>query len=47
MTDGAVRALDVKVGDTILFGKYSGTEVKLDSEELLMMREEDVMAIVE
>ena len=44
---GDVRPLDVKVGDKILFGKYSGTEVKVDGEELLVMREEDVMAIIE
>lgn len=47
LEDGHVRPLDVKVGDKILFGKYSGTEVKVDGEELLVMREEDVMAIVE
>ncbi|MBK2124305.1 co-chaperone GroES [Fangia hongkongensis] len=47
LTDGGVRALDVKIGDKVLFGKYSGTEVKLDGEELLMMREEDIMAVVE
>ena len=45
LEDGSVRALDVKVGDKILFGKYSGTEVKLDGDELLVMREEDIMAI--
>ena len=39
--------LDVKVGDTVLFGKYSGTEVKVEGEELLVMREEDIMAGVE
>jgi chaperonin GroES len=44
---GNVRPLDVKVGDKILFGKYSGTEVKVDGDELVVMREEDVMAIVE
>jgi len=44
---GKVQGLDVKVGDTILFGKYSGTEVKLDGEEHLIMREEDIMAIIE
>ena len=44
---GTVRPLDVKVGDKILFGKYSGTEVKLDGEELLVMREEDCMAVIE
>jgi len=47
LTDGTIRALDVKIGDKIVFGKYSGTEVKLDGEELLMMREEDIMAVVE
>ena len=41
-----VRALDVKVGDEILFGKYSGTEVKVEGEDLLVMREEDIMAVV-
>jgi len=40
-------SLDVKVGDKILFGKYSGTEVKVDGEELVVMREEDVMAVIE
>jgi chaperonin GroES len=47
LEDGNVRPLDVKVGDKILFGKYSGTEVKIDGEELLVMREEDVMAVIE
>ncbi|MBS0389206.1 MAG: co-chaperone GroES [Proteobacteria bacterium] len=47
LEDGTVRALDVKVGDKILFGKYSGTEVKVDGDELVVMREEDVMAIIE
>ena len=47
LEDGSVRALDVKVGDKILFGKYGGTEVKVDGEELLVMREEDVMAVIE
>ena len=47
LEDGSVRALDVKVGDKILFGKYSGTEVKVEGEELLVIREEDVMAVVE
>ena len=42
-----MRPCDVKVGDKILFGKYSGTEVKVDGEELVVMREEDVMAVVE
>ena len=44
---GEVRPLDVKVGDKILFGKYSGTEVKVDGEDLLVMREDDVMAVIE
>jgi chaperonin GroES len=47
LESGEVRPLDVKVGDNILFGKYSGTEVKVDGEELLVMREEDVMAVIE
>jgi chaperonin GroES len=46
LEDGKVRPLDVKVGDKILFGKYSGTEVKLDGEEVVVMREEDIMAVV-
>ena len=44
---GEVRPLDVKAGDRILFGKWSGTEVKLDGEELLIMKESDVMGILE
>jgi len=47
LDNGDSRALDVKVGDTVLFGKYSGTEVKVDGEELLVMREDDLMAIFE
>ena len=47
LEDGKVRPLDVKVNDRVLFGKYSGTEVKLDGEELLVMREEDIMAVIE
>jgi chaperonin GroES len=47
LENGAVRALDVKVGDKILFGKYSGTEVKVDGDDLLVMREEDIMAVIE
>jgi chaperonin GroES len=47
LEDGQVRPLDVKIGDKILFGKYSGTEVKVDGEELVVMREEDVMAVIE
>ncbi len=44
--DGALQPLDVKKGDTILYGKYSGTEVKIDGEELLIMRESDIMGIL-
>ncbi len=44
---GDVRALDVKVGDKILFGKYSGTEVKVEGEDLLIMREEDILGVIE
>ena len=47
LEDGQVRPLDVKVGDKILFGKYSGTEVKVEGEELLVMREEDLMGVIE
>jgi chaperonin GroES len=47
LEDGRVRPCDIKVGDTILFGKYTGTEVKVEGEELLVMREEDVMAVIE
>ena len=46
MEDGKVRPLDVKVGDRILFGKYSGTTVKIDNVELLVMREDDIMGII-
>jgi chaperonin GroES len=45
--DGKLTPLDVKVGDTILFGKYSGSEIKLDGEEHLIMREEDILGVVE
>jgi chaperonin GroES len=44
---GELRALDVKAGDRILFGKWSGTEVKVDGEELLIMKESDIMGILE
>ncbi len=47
LENGQLRAVDVKVGDRILFGKYSGTEVRVGNEELVVMREEDVMAVVE
>ncbi len=45
--DGKVTPVDVKVGDTILFGKYSGSEIKLNGEEHLIMREEDILGVVE
>ena len=45
--DGKLHALDVKVGDRILFGKWSGTEVKIDGEELLIMKESDVMGVLD
>ena len=45
--DGKVRPIAVKKGDKVLFGKYSGTEVKVDGHELLVMREEDLMAVIE
>ncbi len=45
--NGEIRPLDVKVGDKVLFGKYSGTEVKVEGEELLVMREDDIMGVVE
>ena len=45
--NGDVRALDVKVGDTVLFGKYAGTEVKVDGDDLLVMKEDDIMAVIE
>jgi len=44
---GEVRALDVKVGDKVLFGKYAGTAVKVEDEELLVMREDDIVAVIE
>ena len=47
LENGEVRPLDVKAGDKVLFGKYSGTEVKVGDEELLVMREEDIMGVVE
>ena len=45
--DGSVSPLDVKVGDRVLFGKWSGTEVKIDGEDLLIMKESDIMGIIE
>ena len=47
LESGEVRALELKVGDKVLFGKYGGTEVKIDDKELLVMREVDVMAVIE
>ena len=44
---GELRALDLKAGDKVLFGKYSGTEVKVEGEDLLVMKEDDVMAVIE
>lgn len=46
LDNGEVRALEVKVGDKVLFGKYSGNEVKIDGAELIVMREEDIMGIL-
>jgi len=46
LDNGDVRALEVKVGDKVLFGKYSGNEVKIDGDELIVMREEDIMGIL-
>jgi len=45
LKDGKIRPIDVKVGDTILFGKYGGTEIKIDGEEHLLIREDDVLAV--
>lgn len=47
LEDGTLQKLDVKVGDRVLFGKYAGQAVKVQGEELLMMREEDILAVVE
>lgn len=47
LENGTVRPLDVKAGDTVLFGKYSGTEVKVNGTEYIVMREEDVMGVIE
>jgi len=46
LDNGTVRALEVKVGDKVLFGKYSGNEVKVDGEDLIVMREDDIMGIL-
>jgi chaperonin GroES len=47
LEDGSVVPLDVKVGDTILFGKYSGSDIKIDGQEYMIMREDEVLGIVE
>jgi chaperonin GroES len=47
LDNGESRPLDVKVGDRVLFGKYSGTEVKLDGKEFVVMREDDIMGVIE
>ena len=47
LEDGKIRPIAVKKGDKVLFGKYSGTEVKVDGQELLVMREEDLLAVIE
>ena len=47
LDSGEIRALDLKKGDKVLFGKYSGTEVKVGDEEVLVMREEDIMGVIE
>jgi chaperonin GroES len=44
--DGKLRPLDVKKGDKVLFGKYSGTEIKIDGDDFLMMREEDILGVL-
>lgn len=47
LDNGGIRLLEVKIGDRVLFGKYSGTEVKLSGEEVLVMREDDIMGVIE
>ncbi len=47
LEDGKIHPLDVKAGDRVLFGKYSGTEVKIDGEEHLIMREDDILGVIE
>jgi chaperonin GroES len=47
LENGKVRPMDLKVGDRVLFGKYSGTEVKVAGEELIVAREEDIMAVID
>ncbi|MGZ5052780.1 MAG: co-chaperone GroES [Methylobacter sp.] len=46
LDNGSVRAMEVKVGDKVLFGKYAGNEVKVDGEEVIVMREEDIMGVL-
>ena len=47
LENGQVRPMDVRVGDKVLFGKYAGTEIKIDGEEYVVMREDDIMAVLE
>ncbi len=47
LENGEVRPLDVKAGDKVIFSKYAGTEIKIDGEELLMMREDDILGVIE
>jgi chaperonin GroES len=47
LEDGTVRKLDIKAGDRVLFGKYSGTEVKIDGEDHLILREDDILGVIE
>ena len=47
VTDNGVRALDVKVGNSVMFGQYAGTEIKVDGEDLLIMSENDIVAVIE
>jgi chaperonin GroES len=47
LDNGEIRPLDVKVGDKVLFGKYAGSEVKVEGEELIVMREDDIMGVIE
>jgi len=47
LEDGKVRPLDIKKGDTVLFGKYAGTEIKIDGEEHLILREDDILAVID
>ena len=47
LADGSLRALDIKAGDTVLFAKYAGTEIKIDGGDHLMLREEDILGVIE